>query len=227
MAPSNCTPHADTMTATDLILYGPGYSTYTRTARLALEEKGVGYRLVEVDFLRGANKTPEHLSRHPFGKVPVLEHGKLRLYETAAITDYIDCAFSGTPLQPKDPRVRARMLQVIGITVSYIYAPMVGQILVERLIKPVLGQTTDQAVVESGLRRLRKGLGILEHLVEGPSFMIEGALSLADLYLVPMWAHFLRTPEGAAVAPTLPRLASWWTVMSVRPSVIKTNAPIQ
>jgi len=128
---------ANTVTASDVILYGPGYSTYTRTARLALEEKGVSYRPVEVDFLRGAAKTPEHLSRHPFGKVPVLEHGDLRLYETAAITDYIDNAFSGPPLQPKDVRARALMLQVIGITVSYVYAPMVGQILVERLIKPV------------------------------------------------------------------------------------------
>lgn len=217
----------DTVTATDVILYGPGYSTYTRTARLALEEKGVGYRLVEVDFLRGAGKAPEHLSRHPFGKVPVLEHGDLKLYETAAITDYIDNAFPGPPLQPKDVRARARMLQVIGITVSYVYAPMVGQILVERLIKPVLGQTTDPTVVESGIRRLRKGLGVIEQLVEGPSFMIASSVSLADLYLVPMWAYFLQTPEGEAMAPTLPRLANWWAALSARPSVVSTSAPLQ
>ena len=215
------------MTTADLILYGPGYSTYTRTARLTLEEKGVGYRLVEVDFLRGANKTPEHVSRHPFGKVPVLEHGDMKLYETAAIVEYIDSAFPGAPLQPKDARARARMLQGIGIMVSYIYAPMVGQILVERLIKPVLGQSTDQTVVESGMRRLRKGLGVLEHLIEGPTFMVEGKVSLADLYLVPMWAYFLQTPEGEAVAPTLPRLAEWWSAMRVRPSVANTNAPLQ
>jgi glutathione S-transferase len=208
-------------------LYGPGYSTYTRTARLTLEEKGVGYKLVEVDFLRGAGKTPEHLSRHPFGKVPVLEHGDLKLYETAAITDYIDNAFPGPLLQPKDVRAHARMLQVIGITVSYIYGPMVGQVLVERLIKPVFGQTTDPTVVESGMRRLRKGLGVLEQLVEGHAFMIESSVSLADLYLLPLWASFLQTPEGEATAPTLPRLANWWAAMSARPSVVSTNAPLR
>jgi glutathione S-transferase len=215
------------VTATVVILYGPGYSTYTRTARLALEEKGVSYKLVEVDFLRGAAKTPEHLSRHPFGKVPILEHGDLKLYETAAIVDYVDSAFPGPPLQPKDARARARMLQVIGVVVSYIYAPMVGQILVERLIKPVLGQTTDQTAVESGMRRLRKGLGVLEQLFEGPSFMIGSSISLADLYLVPMWAFFLQTPEGEATAPTLPRLAKWWAAMSERPSVVGTEAPLR
>jgi glutathione S-transferase len=217
----------NTVTATDVILYGPGYSTYTRTARLALEEKGVSYRLVEVDFLRGAAKTPEHLSRHPFGKVPVLEHGDLKFYETAAITDYIDNAFPGPPLQPKDARARARMLQVIGITVSYLYVPLVGQILVERLIKPVLGKATDPTIIESSMRRLRKGLGVLEQLVEGPSFMIASSVSLADLYLLPMWAYFLQTPEGEAIAPTLPRLANWWAAMSERPSVVSTNAPLR
>ena len=36
-----------------VVIYGPTYSTYTRTARLALEEKGVAYRLHEVDTLGG------------------------------------------------------------------------------------------------------------------------------------------------------------------------------
>lgn len=215
------------MTAAEIVLYGPAYSTYTRTARLALEEKGVGYTLVEVDFLRGANKSPEHLLRHPFGKVPVLEHGRLKLFETAAILDYVDSAFAGATLQPKDARVRARMLQAIGVIVSYIYPAMVGQILVERLIKPVLGQPPDQSIVDSGLRRLRKGLAVLEGLVEAPSFLIETSISLADLYLVPMWAYFVQTPEGKAVAAGLPRLASWWDAMSSRSSVIKTAVVLQ
>jgi|CXWL01.1.fsa_nt_gi glutathione S-transferase len=215
------------MTEAEIVLYGPTYSTYTRTARLALEEKGLGYRLVGVDFLRGANKTPEHLSRHPFGKVPVLEHGQSRFYETSAILDYIDSAFVGAPLQPKDARVRARMLQVIGVAVSYIYPAMVGQVLVERLIKPVLGQPSDQSILDSGLRRLRKGLAVLEGLVESPSFMIENSLSLADLYFVPLWAYFIQTPEGEAAMAGLPRLTSWWDAMSSRPAVIKTTAVLR
>ena len=31
------------------ILYGPDFSTYVRTARLALEEKGVSYQLIDVN----------------------------------------------------------------------------------------------------------------------------------------------------------------------------------
>ena len=56
------------------IIYGPAYSTYARTVRLALEEKGVGYDLVEVDLLGEPAQAPEHLARPPFGKVPAFEH---------------------------------------------------------------------------------------------------------------------------------------------------------
>ena len=77
------------------IIYGPAYSTYARTVRLALEEKGVDYDLVEVDLLAGATKAPEHLARHPFGKVPAFEHDGFELYETDAIMRYVDAAFPG------------------------------------------------------------------------------------------------------------------------------------
>ena len=50
------------------ILYGPAYSTYVRSARMAMEEKGVDYDLVEVDFLQGPMPA-EQIERHPFGKV--------------------------------------------------------------------------------------------------------------------------------------------------------------
>ena len=53
------------------VVYGPAYSTYTRTARLALEEKGVDYKLEEVDILSGAGQSPAHLARHPLDRAAV------------------------------------------------------------------------------------------------------------------------------------------------------------
>jgi glutathione S-transferase len=55
---------------------------------VALEEKGARYRLCAVP--PGTLKTPEHLARHPFGRVPVMEHGSFRLYESQAILRYLD-----------------------------------------------------------------------------------------------------------------------------------------
>lgn len=210
----------------DIVLYGAAYSTYTRTARLALEEKAVRYRLEEVDFLRGANRTAEHLARHPFGKVPVLRHGDFVLHETGAITHYIDEAFAGIPLQPDDLRTRARMLQLVGTIVSYIYPVMIGQIVVERLVKPLIGQAGDDAVVEKGARRLAKGLHVLDAHVGDHSYLVEESISLADLYLIPMWACFLQTPEGQGAVAIPARLQGWWSTVSERPSVVNTDAPV-
>jgi glutathione S-transferase len=62
-------------------LYGLSRSVYTRTARLALEEKGVGYELCEVEIFGEHGVPPEHYARHPFGRIPVLEHDGFMLFE--------------------------------------------------------------------------------------------------------------------------------------------------
>jgi hypothetical protein len=88
------------------IVFGAPYSVYVRAVRLALEEKGVAYELVPVDIFAVDGPPSEHLTRHPFGKIPAFEHTGFCLYEAGAIIRYIDGAFAGPPLQPADPRNR-------------------------------------------------------------------------------------------------------------------------
>ena len=96
-----------------LDLYGLERSVYTRIARLALEEKGVPYALHEVEIFGPGGVPPEQLARHPFGRIPALAHDGFVLYETGAITRYVDEAFAGPPLQPHEPARRARMPDAI------------------------------------------------------------------------------------------------------------------
>ena len=107
------------------IVYGPAYSTYTRSVRLALEEKGVDYKLEQVDIMQGAAKRRPH-GRQPFAKVPAFEHDGFALYETAAIERYVDESFPGPKLQPADAKQRARMTQIISVIDSYGYTPLIG-----------------------------------------------------------------------------------------------------
>ncbi|WP_236062582.1 glutathione S-transferase N-terminal domain-containing protein [Paraburkholderia nemoris] len=91
------------MQTTEVVnLYGAAWSVYVRIARLALEEKQINYRLVEVDVFAENGVPQEHLKRHPFGRIPTFEHGDFHLYETGAIVRYIDDAFPGCRLQPTD-----------------------------------------------------------------------------------------------------------------------------
>jgi glutathione S-transferase len=93
----------------EVILHGVAPSSYVRTCRMALDEKGVAYTHDPV-----MPQTPEQLARHPWGKIPALSHGGVTLFESLAITRYVDEAFEGPALQPADPADRAQMDQWIS-----------------------------------------------------------------------------------------------------------------
>jgi glutathione S-transferase len=75
---------------TSIVLYGFDGSTYVRTVRMLLGEKDAHYEQVPVNVLAGEPRQPDHLARHPFGKVPVLDHDGFRIIETSAIAPYLD-----------------------------------------------------------------------------------------------------------------------------------------
>jgi glutathione S-transferase len=205
------------------IVYGPAYSTYARTARLALEEKGVDYDLVEVDILQGAGRAPEHLARHPFGKVPAFEHEGFTLYETDAITRYVNEAFPGPDLEPSDARGRARMTQAIGVIGGYAYPCLITQIVIQRMVMPMLGNASDEAAISQALPQAETCLKALEGLIDGSPYLAGDTLSRADLLLIPIHDYFSQTPEGQKLLGAAPNLQRWWNEVRNRPSVEKTR----
>ena len=208
----------------DPIVYGPNYSTYARSARLALEEKGVPYRLEEVGLIQGETTRPAHLKRHPFARVPAFEHDGFPLYETAAIERYVDETFPGPKLQPEDPKRRARMTQIVSVIDAYAYSALIGKCVWQRIVMPIIGQKTDEAVIAEAMPRVECSMGALETLADptGP-YLCGPALSLADLHVAPVMAYFGETPEGKDLLAKSPKLARWWKEMSARPSMAKTQ----
>jgi len=199
-----------------LVLHGYRYSVYVRIARLVLAEKGVSYERVEVNPF-DPEVPAAYLALQPFGRVPTLVHDGFALYETAAITRYIDRAFPGPALQPREPRQLARMDQIIGIVDAYGYWPMVRQVFSHRVFRPRMGNPADESEVSRGLAASAKVLAALEPLVG------EGGPALADLHLGAMVAYFVLAPEGAALLRQYERLSSWWARLSMRPSFAATN----
>lgn len=205
-------------------LYGLERSVYTRMARLALEEKGAAYTLHETEIFGPGGVPPEHLARHPFGRIPVLEHDGFRLYETASITRYVDECCAGPALQPAEPRARARMNQVIGVLDSYTYRPMVWGVFVERMRRPPSGAVPDEAGIAQALTAARTCLTALMAITQCRPFLLGEALSLADLHAFPILAYFALAPEGQALLAEYPALDTWLSMMSARPSVQRTKS---
>ena len=205
-----------------LVLHGYRYSVYQRIARLTLAEKEVTYRQVEVNPF-APDLPAAYLALHPFGRVPALVHDGFALYETAAITRYVDRAFPGPALQPAEPGALARMDQIIGVVDAYGYWPLVRQVFSHRVFRPRHGQPADEAEVAKGLAAAVKVLAALENLASDAAFLVGPAVSLADLHLGATLAYFVQASEGDALVHKHVRLANWWQKPRQRPSFAATD----
>jgi glutathione S-transferase len=206
-----------------VVLHGYRYSVYHRIARMALVEKGVAHSQVEVDPF-AAEVPAEYVAMHPFRRVPTLVHGDLVLYETSAITRYVDEGFEGPALQPTGARARARMNQVISIVDSYGYWPMVRQVFSHRVFRSRSGEPVDEGEVQKGLEAATRVLSALETLASPRTFLVGESLTLADLYLAPMLAYFTAAQEGRLALRKHQALSQWWQRMQSRES-LRDTAP--
>lgn len=203
-------------------LHGYRYSVYSRIARLVLLSKKVEHRTIEVDPF--AELSEEYLRLHPFGRVPVLTHGVFRLFETSAITRYVDRAFEGPSLQPEGAAALARMDQVIAVIDSYAYWPMVRQVSSHAFFRPYLGEPSSRDEVDAGLEASRKVLSFLDGVAGEGEVLTGQAVTLADCHLAPMMDYFVRAEKGKAALSTHLALQKWWDEVPVL-DVLKATDP--
>jgi glutathione S-transferase len=205
----------------DITLWGFDGSTYVRTVKMVLAEKGVTQiKQIPINVLKGEPKAAEHLQRHPFGKVPVLDHDGMRLLETSAITRYLDSVLPGKSLIPQAAKDRARMDMVIGIIDSYGYGALVGGVAAYHLFPDFVGGKND-AMRQAGMETGRK---VIEFVMKtkGSSPFVAGTLSLADLYLAPILFYVSLTPDKDALFD-VEGFADWWTRIQALPSYKATQ----
>ena len=92
----------------DLILYlgNKNYSSWSFRPWIALEAAGVPFtdKVIPFDFAAG---NPEFRKISPTGKVPVLHHGAVRVWESLAIIEYVAELFPDAGLWPQDRAARA------------------------------------------------------------------------------------------------------------------------
>src|SRR5882757_8214873 len=120
----------------EFIVHSVPGSPFGRSVLAMLEEKGAPYRLAPVT--PGTSRSPAHISRHPFGRVPVLEHDGFSLYETQAILRYLDRVMPSPSLTPADPKAAGRMDQVMNISDWYLFQGVSAVIGFQRVVGPRL-----------------------------------------------------------------------------------------
>ncbi len=209
---------------TDVAVLGFPRSTFVHIVQLVLTHKGVPFTFRDLEPEMG---TAAHLALHPFNRVPILQHGDFTLYETSAIATYVDEAFEGPALQPKDIRMRARMNQWISSVNSYYYPYMIYHVSHERNVFPQLGIASDEKVVAHALPKIEVALQVMEReLGHGKEYLLGSGLSLADFYALPSTYAFGLTEEGKAMYPRFPKFCRWREGMEALPTVQRFRASL-
>ncbi len=204
---------------TKITVYGAPLSTYVRTVRLLLEEAGADYELKSIDFFSGENQSAEYLAKNPFGKVPTLEVDGELIYETVAITDYLDAVVASNKFSPSHPLAKARMRQIMAIIDSYLYPAAIRTIVIQRLIVPRQGGQTDEHVVKNAIAPASTAAEAIESLTISDPYLLGSELSIADFYLIPIFTYLSQTPEFDAITAKTPKLLRWWEAVSTLATV--------
>jgi glutathione S-transferase len=197
-------------------VYGHRGSICTNRVLFTFAEKGVEPELVPVDLARGQQKAPEHVARHPFGMIPVLEDGDDSLYESRAIMRYLDQVLPGPRLAPEGARALAEMERWISVEYSYL-SPPVGEIVKQKFVVPAQGGTADAAAIDRARQSLSRVLGVVDGALRERPYLAGDSFTLADVSTAPVVSMLLVARETAAIEAH-PHVAAWWSRLSTRPA---------
>lgn len=205
----------------DIKLYGFAQSSYTWSARIAAEEKGITHELIDIEF-----GSESHRALHPFAKIPAMQHGDFVLYETSAISRYIDETFDGPALQPDDTKARALMDQWISAYNDNIYPAVAKQIVIQRIVIPRQGGETDEAVVKEGAEKAAYQMAVLEKALSQSEYLAGDSFSIADMIAAPILWYLEKLPEGEMLYAKTTAVNAWRKRIEARPSFAATIPPM-
>jgi glutathione S-transferase len=208
----------------DIKVHGVPGSPFLRSVEIALREKGLPYELHAM--APQDTKQPEHLARHPFGRIPAFEHDRFMLYETQAIIRYLDDLLPTPPLTPDNAEARARMNQVIGIIEWYVFPKAAAPIAFNRIIGPrLLGIPGDEAAIADAMPMARTCFEVLDAILGDKPYLTGDSVSIADIMLAAQLDLFGECAEGRELIEGTSNLPAWLKRMKARPSFASTEPP--
>jgi len=208
------------MSMPTLEIIGAPQSNFVRTVRIACMEKGVPYTLTPA-----RPHSPEVDAIHPFGKIPAMRHGDLTLCESKAIGSYIDMAFDGPPLIPRDPAGAARTEQWISLINTGIDPVFVRQYLRAYFFSGLPDGAPDRATIDAALPKMREMFALLDRELGGRAYLAGDTFTLADAFLLPI-IHYMRLmPESGELVQASPNVSAWFDRVVARPSGSETVPP--
>lgn len=198
------------------LFFSPG--TIALASAYTLEEAGLDYEPVQLDFPRGEQTKPEYLALNPKGRVPALvtDHGILT--ETGAVLEYVASLAPDRGLVPDDPWQAAQMRSALYYLASTVHVNHAHKHRGSRW-------ATQQASFDDMTAKVSENMAACCRFIEDnwplSSFAMGPALSVADPYLFAVCTWL----EGDNVAiADYPKLAAHFDMMRQRPAAAAVRA---
>lgn len=194
-------------------IYGPAGSSAGRCF-WALEEIGVPYEAVPINFRNQDHKKPEFLRMNPNGKVPLLKDGDFILWESMAINFYLAEKYKPA-LLGADLREKADILKWSFWGLAEYQKPIIDAF-IQKVFVPEAHR--DQALIARSLEKIGPLNQILDQHLQGRTYMVGTSFSLADINVASVAKL---CPLIGMDLSTFPAVQNWINHMMERPAALK------
>lgn len=205
-----------------LHLYHYGLSPNSQKVRLVLAEKRLPWTSHPIDIRRGEQRTDAYRRVNPNGLVPTLVDDGVIHIESSDIMEHLDARTPGPTLRPAGGAERLQMRQWVARQESLL-RPL--EILSREFLLPAIdgapAPRPARSTVAGAVRAIEQALAEVNRLLEGRTWMVGDAMSLADI----AWVVVVHRVELLGF-PTwqYPALRRWYRRMRRRPSFVEAIA---
>ena len=150
---------------------------------------GADYTINKVDYFQGEQKSPEYSAINPMQTIPALKDGDFIVWESNAILQYAADKLENDSAYPKDLKIRADINQWL-LWESNNWFGSCSKYLVENCVQPLLGNSSDQSILDNEAENFHKLAGLLDKRLAGSKFMCGNNATIADVVIAaPMHLH--------------------------------------
>jgi glutathione S-transferase len=205
--------------APSITLYTFAPSHNAIRTEIALHEKGLAFKKISVDLLKGEHREKWFTDITPRGQVPTIVYDAggepIVVYESIATIRFIDDMHPEPPLMPPVTERRRRaqaLMRLEEFQAKLDPCNIFGSVVFGKQSRDQLGPRVDKLVAE---------LGRWDRYVDGQAFLADDQFTLADIAVFPLLMHF--DALGYDYAGRAPALHAYKERCSARPSVVATG----
>ncbi len=192
-----------------------GGSTYNATKVLfTAEELGTPYEYIHLNFVKGEHKSPEHLARHPLGKVPAIEHNGHFLFESASLCRYL-ANINNKKLYSADPLRAAEIDQMVDMICHHVGRWLGVYFYQEVVLKKYYNKPPEEKAIAEARGFLDQQLPFLDKTLAASKYLCGEEITFADTIALP----YFHAQEVTSVSfEAYPSIKRWYADMKERPA---------